>query len=127
MASPDGDTARRIAAELDLDDCFDRHPMSLSGGQKQRVAIAAAIAAGREIVVFDEPTSGLDLTHMAEVALQLRRMAGKVKVIIVITHDYELIANACSYVLRMEGGEIAEQYPLDAMTLSRRFPRALIP
>ena len=119
MVSPDRDAARRVAAELDLDDCFDRHPMSLSGGQKQRVAIAAAIAAGREIIVFDEPTSGLDLMHMEEVASQLGRMAGKVKAMIVITHDYELIANACTYVLRMEGGEIVEQYPLDAAGLER--------
>ena len=42
--------------------------MSLSGGQKQRVAIASAILAGKEILIFDEPTSGLDFRHMEQTA-----------------------------------------------------------
>ena len=119
MQVPDRERGLAIAMDLDLADYFDRHPMSLSGGQKQRVAIASAIAAEREILVFDEPTSGLDLQHMEEVALVLQKMTEKGKSVIVITHDFELVASACSYVIRLENGAVAEQYALDGEGLKR--------
>ncbi|MBR1692450.1 MAG: ATP-binding cassette domain-containing protein, partial [Lachnospiraceae bacterium] len=103
----------KILQKLGLEAFANRHPMSLSGGQKQRTAIAGAVVSDRELVVFDEPTSGLDLKHMAKVGellLQLRRMG---RTVLVITHDYELIACCCSYVLHLEHGQVQEQYVLD--------------
>jgi len=89
----------------------ERHPMSLSGGQKQRVAIASALLAGKEFLVFDEPTSGLDFYHMEKTAALLAALGGKTTVLIV-THDPELIVRCCDYVLRLERGGVAEQYAL---------------
>ena len=37
----------------------------------------------------------------------------------VITHDYEFIAEACDEVIRMDGGRIAEQYPLDEIGIAK--------
>lgn len=102
-----------VLERLDLLQYKNSHPMALSGGQKQRVAIATAIVSEREILVFDEPTSGLDLRHMGEVAQILSELCKMGKTILVITHDYELIMNCCSYVLHLEEGEIKEQYKLD--------------
>lgn len=73
----------------------DRHPLSLSGGQKQRLVIASAVASQREVYVFDEPSSGLDRRHLEGVAAALRELARENKVVILITHDPELI-NACA-------------------------------
>ena len=87
--------------------------MSLSGGQKQRVAIATAVVSDRELLVFDEPTSGLDLRHMQEVAMTLQHLQQMGKTVLVITHDYELIASCCTHVLHLESGKVQEQYRLD--------------
>ena len=83
--------AREVLAHLDLADLADTHPMALSGGQKQRVAIASGVVAENPVLVFDEPTSGLDLVHMKRVADLLRTLRNDNKVVIVITHDTELV------------------------------------
>ncbi|MBE6014103.1 MAG: ABC transporter ATP-binding protein [Lachnospiraceae bacterium] len=113
--------ALSILEMMDLSDIKDRHPISLSGGQKQRVAIAGAIAADKKIIIFDEPTSGLDYKHMLEVSKALRMLADMGKVVIVITHDMELIMSAVDRVICMEKGEIADNYLLDDSTKSRLY------
>ncbi|RRR25578.1 ABC transporter ATP-binding protein [Schaalia georgiae] len=91
---------------LDLDGLEERHPATLSGGQKQRLAVAACVAARKQVVVFDEPTSGLDLDGMRRVARLLRELAAQGRTVLVITHDLELVACACDRALVVEGGRV---------------------
>lgn len=97
---------------LDLIPLRERHPLSLSGGQKQRVAIASALLAGKELLVFDEPTSGLDFRHMEQTARLLGSLGGK-QTLFIITHDPELIVRCCNFVIHLENGQIKEQYALN--------------
>lgn len=101
-----------IVEALELTSLRERHPLSLSGGQKQRVAIASALMAGKELLVFDEPTSGLDFYHMERTAKLLHSLRGK-QTVFVVTHDPELIVRCCDSVLHLENGCIKEQYVLD--------------
>ena len=96
-----------ILTDLGLIKYKEKHPMALSGGQKQRVAIASAIAAEAELLLFDEPTSGLDYSHMCTVAELLKKLAKQGKTILVSTHDPELIKLCCTHVIRIEKGEIS--------------------
>ena len=114
MAEENAPQADEFLASLDLLALKDRHPMSLSGGQKQRVAIATALAADRDILLFDEPTSGLDRRHMQEAAALLTRLSQSGKTVYVITHDFELLLACCSSVVHFEKGTIRDQYALDA-------------
>ncbi|MDO4537239.1 MAG: ATP-binding cassette domain-containing protein, partial [Coriobacteriales bacterium] len=91
--------AREMLEKLDLAELADVHPMALSGGQKQRVAIASGVMADNPVLLFDEPTSGLDLPRMRQVAHLLRTLRDAGKVVIVITHDTELICEAADRVV----------------------------
>ena len=91
----DKEEALKILESLDLMEYVDKHPLALSGGQKQRVAVASAIASERAIILFDEPTSGLDYRHMLQVSDLLKQLRKKGKTVIIVTHDIELIKNAC--------------------------------
>ncbi|MBQ7433064.1 MAG: ABC transporter ATP-binding protein [Lachnospiraceae bacterium] len=108
MEGPDEKKAEEILKNLDLLEYKDKHPMALSGGQKQRVAIASAIAAKADILLFDEPTSGLDYRHMKEVSTLLRRLADMGKTIFVATHDPELCAQCCDRIIRISEGRAME-------------------
>lgn len=99
--------AQNILSMLDLLAHEDKHPMSLSGGQKQRVAIAGAIASHKEIIVYDEPTSGLDYRHMKEVSACIQKLSEMDKTQIVITHDPELVAQCCDYMVFMDNGDVS--------------------
>lgn len=108
MEEPDEKKGEKILEGLDLLEYKDKHPMALSGGQKQRVAIASAMAAKADILLFDEPTSGLDYRHMKEVSVLLRRLADMGKTVFVATHDPELCAQCCDRIIRIRAGRSEE-------------------
>ena len=90
-----------VTARFGLDAFGLRHPQSLSGGQKQRLVIAAALVKSPEILILDEPTSGLDGWNMNMIADVMTDMACKGALVLVITHDLELMDLACDCALSM--------------------------
>jgi phospholipid/cholesterol/gamma-HCH transport system ATP-binding protein len=63
-------------------------PAELSGGMMKRVALARAIVASPEIVLFDEPTTGLDPIMTANINELIVSVKEKIKTTyIVVTHD----------------------------------------
>ena len=105
-----GEAARQKALDIleamNLSEFKEVHPMALSGGQKQRLAVASAIAADKEFLIFDEPTSGLDYAHMRDVAENITRLAHAGKTVFIISHDPELIASCCNYLIFMDNGKL---------------------
>lgn len=113
MSEPNEEQTKEILKELGLDREGGQHPLSLSGGQKQRLAIACAIASERPILVFDEPTSGLDLRTMKKVAILLKSLKQKDRVILMVTHDPEFILTCCDSVIELDEGRVQDRYRLD--------------
>ena len=100
--NPDRNSAvADVTAFFGLDSFCLRHPQSLSGGQKQRLVIAAALVKSPDILILDEPTSGLDGTNMNMIAKVMIDMARKGTIVLVITHDLELMGLACDCALAM--------------------------
>ncbi len=93
IVSDDDKLKKDALTQFGLIDKIDRHPQSLSGGEKQRLLLAMAKASNNPIIILDEPTSGLCRLQMERMIEDLHDMAQTGKLIIVVTHDYELIKN----------------------------------
>lgn len=63
----------------------------LSRGEQQRVAFARALYFDPPIILADEPTASLDTENSALVTTRLRVLADSGKIVIVVSHDLDLI------------------------------------
>lgn len=79
----------------------------LSGGQKQRLALARAILADREVMIFDEATSNIDVESEEAIWEVIYELA-KEKTIIVISHRLANVREA-KKIYVMKEGQVVEQ------------------
>ncbi|BCB91865.1 ABC transporter ATP-binding protein [Phytohabitans suffuscus] len=105
------------------------YPHELSGGMKQRIVGAMAISADPRVLIADEPTTALDVTTQQRYLRLLREIQRETGVaIILITHDFGVVAEACDRVAVMYAGRIVEQGPVREIFDRPRHPytRALL-
>ncbi|MET7852221.1 dipeptide/oligopeptide/nickel ABC transporter permease/ATP-binding protein [Streptomyces avermitilis] len=118
--------ARTRALELlarvgipDPERVFTSYPHQVSGGMAQRVLIAGAVSCDPQLLIADEPTTALDVTVQAEVldlmrSLQQEREMG----MILVTHDFGVVADICDRVAVMQTGRIVETAPIERIFAS---------
>lgn len=92
---------------------FNAYPHEISGGMAQRVLIAGAVSCDPHLLIADEPTTALDVTVQAEVlellrSLQRERGMG----VILVTHNFGVVADLCDHVAVMREGQIVECAPV---------------
>lgn len=108
---------------------IDAFPHQLSGGLRQRVMIAIALASNPKLVIADEPTTALDVTIQAQVMELLKDMQKEMGMsILLITHDFGVVAEMADRVAVMYAGRIVEEGPFQTVFEQPRHPytRALI-
>ncbi len=97
-----------ILKDLGLEKYIDKHPFALSRGEKQRLTIACGMMKNAKMFLYDEPTSGCDRESMTAVSDLIKKQISKGITVLIISHDFEFLANTVSSVWVMEDGEIKE-------------------
>ena len=86
-----------------------QYPHELSGGMQQRVMIAMALACNPRILVADEPTTALDVTIQKEIIDLLAHLCRERGMsILLITHNFGIVANFANRVIVMRHGKVVE-------------------
>jgi len=99
------------------------YPHQFSGGMKQRVVIAIALACNPSLLIADEPTTALDVTIQAQVLEMMKDLRHKFNTsMIMITHDFGIVAEICDKVAIMYAGEIIESGTRKDIFKSARHP-----
>lgn len=109
---PSAEIKKRVKELLQVVGLSDRGdaPIStLSGGQKQRIAIARALANKPDILFCDEATSALDPQTTRSILELIKDIQKKMNLtVVMITHQMEVVRDACDEVAVLNEGEVVE-------------------
>jgi oligopeptide/dipeptide ABC transporter ATP-binding protein len=85
-------------------------PHEFSGGMRQRVIIAMALSCAPKLLIADEPTTALDVTIQAQILAELAGLCRESDVaLVLVTHDFGVVAEMADRIAVMYGGRIVEQ------------------
>ena len=101
------EVVRGLLKMVDLEEYYDAYPTDLSTGYKRAVAIARALAAQPECVLYDEPTTMVDPImgdHLGNLMLRLKRQLRLTSV--VVTHDLDLMWKVADKVIFLHEGRV---------------------
>ena len=99
-----------LLALVGLEGRGDAAVSTLSGGQKQRIAIARALACEPSILFCDEATSALDPQTTRSILALIKEIQKKMNLtVVMITHQMEVVRDACDRVAVLENGTVVEE------------------
>ncbi|KAG1083785.1 hypothetical protein G6F40_014662 [Rhizopus arrhizus] len=101
--------ARKVLAQVGLEEKISAYPEQLSGGQQQRVAIARSLAMQPQVMLFDEVTSALDPELVGGILQILRDLSARRSMtMIIVTHQMKFAERSSDRTLFFDEGNIVE-------------------
>jgi len=102
---------------------INQYPHELSGGMRQRIMIAIAMANRPDILIADEPTTALDVTIQSQIFHLLKELRTEFgTAIILITHDFGVVAGIADRIVVMYAGKVMEEGETDQIYYKPRHP-----
>ncbi|MEO6522291.1 MAG: ATP-binding cassette domain-containing protein [Mucilaginibacter sp.] len=99
---------RDVLEKVGLRSKVNKMPHELSGGEQQRVVVARALINDPEIILADEPTGNLDPDTSEDLIMLLKDIANNGTAVLVATHDYHIIRQFPSRIIKCENGKVLE-------------------
>ncbi|MCK1497793.1 MULTISPECIES: amino acid ABC transporter ATP-binding protein [unclassified Bradyrhizobium] len=110
------DLARKVLAQVGLEEKLRAYPEQLSGGQQQRAAIARSLAMQPKVMLFDEVTSALDPELTGEVLKVIEQLAADGMTMMMVTHEMGFAKGIADRIVFMHRGKVHETGPPSILT-----------
>jgi phospholipid/cholesterol/gamma-HCH transport system ATP-binding protein len=113
------DVVNGLLTMVDIAASRDAYPSDLSTGYKRSVAIARALAAQPQCVLYDEPTTMVDpimSNHLGDLMLRLKKQLRLTSV--VVTHDLDLMYKVADRVVFLDEGRVVYFGPVSGLGAS---------
>lgn len=90
----------------ELEEFIDNPLKTYSTGMHTRLAFTIATSINPEILILDEIFAGGDFSFIKKAKNRLNKFMSKAKIIIIVSHDLNLVKNICNRMILMDKGEI---------------------
>lgn len=97
-----------VLESVHLEGFNNKMPYELSGGEQQRAAIARALLNRPDVILADEPTGNLDPNKSIKIVKLLKDINKKGTTIVIATHDYEIIKEFHSRIIKCINNKLME-------------------
>jgi lipopolysaccharide transport system ATP-binding protein len=104
-----------VAAFSGLGDFLDVPIKTYSAGMEVRLAFALATAMRPQVLLMDEWFLAGDSAFMERAHARLAEMVGAADILVIATHDMAVVRRWCTRVIRLEGGRITADGPVEAV------------
>ena len=105
--------------KFNLNNIKDKKISQISGGETQRVSIIRSLLKDPDIIFLDEPTGSVDSVN-AEIIFKMLKELSLKKLVIVVSHDLELVNKYADFIYYLKDGEIQnkELFNLNCISFS---------
>ncbi|WP_308251834.1 ABC transporter ATP-binding protein [Pseudonocardia sp. KRD291] len=101
--------ADRALALVGVPELAEQYPGQMSGGQQQRIALARALVAGQDVVLFDEPLSNVDAKVRDQLRFELLALQRRLGFTAVyVTHDQHEAMSLATRIAVLHAGRIEQ-------------------
>ena len=101
---------------------LDQQVSNLSGGNQQKVALAKAMAAESNIIIFDEPTRGIDVATKYDIYVLMNELVAQGNAILMVSSEMPELIGMCDRIVVLserkqvaivEKQDFSQEYILD--------------
>ena len=102
---------------------YNEYPHQLSGGMRQRIMIAMSLSCNPDLLIADEPTTALDVTVQSQILELIKKLQSDFGMgVIIITHDFGVIAEVSDNVAVMYASKIVEYGNVNEIFYNTKHP-----
>ena len=102
---------QEVIAFAELEEFIDTPVKYYSTGMYMRLAFSLATAIHPDILVLDEVFAGGDAAFMAKAKARMHDLIDKADIMIMVSHDHQLLTSLCNRVIWMDHGKLVADGP----------------